>query len=197
MMQILYPILFVFLIVGPVLLAWLKGDQILDRLAIGRRQQQQRKRRRTTRALPLRVDMVQSLLNAEAQRNQIDNRMGEALVTFRQISENGALGPAQDTTSATLDDMEKILLARESEFNTYIDIAWLQSETIELLAQEVTFLRQMAELPDDQPPPAPAPASSATEHLLQNLDAAVQRRAQIDRRLNLIGTTQQRPTPVQ
>ena len=186
-MQILYPIFFICLIAGPILLAWLKGDQILDRLTAHRQQVRQRRRQRSTHALPVREKVLQKLLGAEAQRDRIDDRIGEALAAFRQLSEGWRItGSSQN--SITVDEFEQILLTRESFFNTYIDIAWLQSESIELLVREVDLLRELADLPPDWPKAeATSSRTPAAQRLLQNLDSATKKRVAVDRKLNRIG----------
>ena len=187
-MSVFYLILLLALVVGPVLLAWLKGDQILDRLATTRDYQKQRQRRRTTTALPIQANITQTLLGVESRRDHIDNCIGEKLSAFREISETFRSPTSQHTTGATIDEMEQILLARESQFNTYLDIACLQSETIDLLTREIDLLKQMAEIPSQTPVPRSAPATSASERLLQNLEQARKKRVSIDDKLNNLGS---------
>ncbi len=178
-MQIFYPI---FLVVGPILLAWLKGDQILNYVIARQRQRQQRQRRKSTRALPIRDEVVQSLLEAEERRDRTDDRIREALAAFQRLSE--ASSPPQDST-ATLDEVEGLLLTRESHFNAYLDIAWLQSETVELLLGEGKLLRELAGIPAHFM--EKGARSPAAERLIQNLNRAANRRAEVDQRLDRIG----------
>ncbi len=177
-MQIFYPI---FLVVGPILLAWLKGDQILNYVIARQRQRQQRQRRKSTRALPIRDEVVQSLLEAEERRDRTDDRIRD-LAAFQRLSE--ASSPPQDST-ATLDEVEGLLLTRESHFNAYLDIAWLQSETVELLLGEGKLLRELAGIPAHFM--EKGARSPAAERLIQNLNRAANRRAEVDQRLDRIG----------
>ena len=185
-MQFLYPALLLALVVGPILLAWFKGDQILDRLATTRQHQKQRRRRRTTNALPVREDVIKTLLGVESRRDHIDDAIGGALAAFREISATFHIVTAQHATASAIDEMEQILLSRESQFNTYLDIACLQSETIDLFTREIDLLKQLAKIPAEIPvsPSAPTPG----ERLLQNLEQAQKKRAQIDSKLNGLGS---------
>lgn len=188
-MQILYSILFVLFIVGPIFLAWLKGDDILDALASRRHLRRQRRRQRSTRALPVRQEVLATLLEVDRQRDRIDARIGESLSAFRQLLKHrqSTLLAPQDATSV-IDEMEQILLTRESYFSTYIDIAWLQSETLEQMTQEVKLLRELAELPVDRPVVNASFSTPAAERLLQNLDMAARKRSEVDRKLDRIGS---------
>ncbi|MDP6040971.1 MAG: hypothetical protein QGG64_20645, partial [Candidatus Latescibacteria bacterium] len=87
--MIYYVILFAILFIGPILLAWFGGDQILDALATRQKHRLKRKRIRATRALPVREAVTEALLNAELRRDQIDERIGDALAAFRQVTEDG------------------------------------------------------------------------------------------------------------
>ncbi len=189
-MHLLYPVFFLLLIVGPILLAWLKGNQILNAFIAYRQRRRQQRRRRSTRALPVRDEVLQALLGAEKQRDRADGRIGEALAAFQRLSE--ASMPPQNSTAA-LSEVESILLTRESRFNTYLDVAWLQSETIELLVQEVELLREMAGIPSNFP--ENEAQSPAAERLIQNLNRATNRRAEVDRRLDRIGSPNPKAGP--
>ena len=94
------------------------------------------------------------------------------------------------------------MLVRESKFNTYLDYAWLQSETLEVLAREVALLRELADLPAEglpltQAPPEPRrimrPRPSATDRLFANLNDAVERISKADRALKKVGPPPGRP----
>lgn len=182
-MHIVYLLLFVCLTAGPILVAWIKGDRILDGLARRRRIRGQLKRRRATRSLPVRSDILSTLLTAEENRDRIEEEIGHSLVRFRNL-------PAPRTPAAERDDVleqtAQLLLTRESRFSEYLDLAWLQSETIEVLTREVNALRQIADVGKETLRPAPAPRpspGSAAEQLLANLDAATNRRETVDRKL--------------
>lgn len=175
-------VLFVLLIVGPVVLAWFKGDAILSYFARRRQQHHRRRRQRTTRALPIREVALDALLSAEARREAIEDRIGDALGAFRQVTQNGRALTTQQSAVMALDDLEQAVLARESAFGDYIDIAWLQSETLESMNRQVELLREVAL--DNRTDTAQTQASA---HLLQVLKEATGRRAQIDQALNRIG----------
>jgi hypothetical protein len=176
-------ILFVVLIIGPILLAWFKGDTLLNYFDERRQSKRQLRRQRSTRALPVRETIMDTLLQIETRRNHIEGRIGEALAHFRQATENGRALTATKAAAAILDDLENVVLSRESMFHDYLDTACLQSDTIEVMAQEVTLLREAADL-DLQ---AATPPTGAAMHLLETLRLAEQKRVQIDRRLNRIG----------
>lgn len=176
-------ILFVFLIVGPILLAWFKGDTLLNYLDARRQSKQQQRRQRSTRALPVRETIMDRLLEVETTRNHIEGRIGEALAHFRQVTENGRALTANKAAASILDDLEKVVLSRESMFHDYLDTACLQSDTIEVMTQEVTLLREAAELDLH----AVVPPTGAAMHLLETLKQAEQKRVQIDQRLNRLG----------
>ncbi|MDA0746614.1 MAG: hypothetical protein O2954_08835 [bacterium] len=195
-MQIAYLILFALSLVVPILLAWLKGDQILNYIAARRQQRQRRRRQKSTRALPVREHALQTLLDAEDIRDRIDAQIGDTLEAFQKLSHSTML--SRDTTP-TIDHMEKHLLSRESHFNAYLDVAWLQSEAIVVLTQEVELLREVAgvsltHLEEIEPATPPSP-SSATQRLFQNLNSATKKRAAVDRRLHTLGATTPEPPP--
>ena len=195
-MRVFYPILFVLLIVAPILLAWLKGDRILDRIAARRQQRRQRRRQRSIRALPIQEDTLQALIGAEERRDRTDSRIGEALAAFERLSEGwrASAAPLRSST-ATIDEIEKVLLFRESRFSTYIDIAWFQSETIELMIQEVELLRELAGMSPDWPGDETASLPPAAERLIQNLNRASRKRAELDRRIDRVGTARPAAEP--
>jgi len=176
-------ILFLVLIVGPILLAWFKGDALLNYLDGRRQSKQQLKRQRSTRALPVREAVMETLLQVETRRNHIEGRIGEALAHFRQATENGRALTANKAAAAILDDLEKVVLSRESMFHDYLDTACLQSDTIEAMTREVTLLREATEIDRNA---ATLPTGAAL-HLLETLKQAEQKRVQIDQRLNRLG----------
>lgn len=185
-MQIVFIFIFAFLILFPVFLAWLKGDQILDHIQALRQQIRKHQRHRSTYTLPVRKKVLENLLETETQQDQIDDNIRGTLVAFRQLSENRSI-PDSSQNLIVVDELEKILLTRESYFNKYIDMAWLQSKTLELLIREVDLLRRLADLPAGWPeeknesfntPPA--------QRLLQNLNIATKKRAAADHKLNNI-----------
>lgn len=182
-MTFFYLSVFVLLVIGPVALAWLKGEQLLDYLSRRQRQRQMKKRQRTTRTLPVREMAMKSLLAAEHRRNQIDDRIGEALSQYRQTLVNGRTLSAAPQTISALDEIEQVVLARESQFGEVLDLAGLQSDVIEVQIGEVDLLRQAFE--DIGPPNLDVP-TQAKAHLLANLDRAVQKRKQIDHQLNRV-----------
>lgn len=176
-------ILFIFLIIGPICLAWFKGDALLNYLDTRKQNKMQRRRQRSTRALPVRETIMDTLLQVETRRDQIEGKIGESLALFRQVTENGRALTAHKAAAAVLDDLENVVLARESLFETYLDTACLQSETIETLTEEVSLLREAAELDRhnlDQP-------SGAALDLLASLQDAENKRVQIDQRLHRLG----------
>jgi hypothetical protein len=176
-------ILFVVLIVGPIFLAWFKGDTLLNHLDARRRAQQQQKRQRSTRALPVRETVMDTLLQVETRRNDIEGRIGVALSHFRQVTENGRALTANKAAAVILDELERVVLSRESMFNEYLDTACLQSDTIEVMTQEVALLREATAV-DHSATPAP---TGAAMHLLETLRQAEQKRVKIDQRLNRLG----------
>ena len=180
---VLTRILFALLVILPILLAWLKGDQILDRMAAKRKARRRSKRKKTTRSLPLRQDAVRSILDSEEKCDEIDSRIAHKLGSYQDL--NPQSRNSEGTLLPLLADTENLLLSRESHFNSYLDIAWLQSETIEILSEEVARLREFAQLgPHQRSPSSPAPASN---QLIENLESAIRKRAAVDRKLGQIG----------
>ena len=176
-------ILFVVLIVGPILLAWFKGDTLLNYLEGRRQAKKQRRRQRSTRALPVRETIMDKLLQVETKRNHIESRIGEALAHFRQVTENGRALTANKAAAVILDDLEKVVLSRESMCHDYLDTACLQSDTIEVMTKEVSLLREVAELERQ----VMTPRTGAAMHLLETLKHAEQKRVQVDQRLKRLG----------
>ena len=175
--------LFFVLIVGPIWLAWSKGDVLLNHIDTRRQFKQQRRRQRSTRALPVRETVLDTLLQVETRRDDIEDRMGDALALFREVTANGRALTAHKAAAAILDDLENVVLSRESLFDTYLDTACLQSDTIQSTIQEIALLREATTLDDhvlEQP-------TGAAQHLIETLRQAEQKRAQIDQRLQRLG----------
>ena len=183
--MILYIILFIILFVGPILLAWFRGDQILDALAARQRRRLTRKRIRATRALPVREAVTKALLDAESRRDEIDGRIGDALAAFRQVTEDGRELAVHQTATAALDDVEQVVLSRESQFAAYLDLAFLQSETLDVMLHEIELLCDMAEFDRGSEGRSPAVA-----HLMVSIVQATQKRVEIDRKLYRFGSAQ-------
>ena len=179
-MHLMYILLLVCLTVAPILIAWTKGDRILDSLARRRRVRSQIRRRRITRSLPVRSDILEALLKAEDNRDRIEEQISHSLARFRSLPDPGAPATERDDF---LEHTAQLLLTRESRFNDYLDLAWVQSETIEVLTREADALRQIAGIGKDALKPADPPSASAAQQLLANLDAATDRRATVDRKL--------------
>ena len=180
-MPVLSKLLFALLVLTPILLAWVKGDRILDFMEARGKKRRRQKRKKRTRSLPLREDAVLSILDAEDRCDEIDARIAGSLASYQILQNRDREG----TVLPVLLEAEHMLLSRESHFNSYLDIAWLQSETIEILSKEVSLLRNMAQLGPHQHRPA-APAG-ATSHLIENLEAAIRKRADVDRMLDNVG----------
>ena len=185
--MILYVILFAILFIGPILLAWFRGDQILDALAARQRHRLKHKRIRATRALPIREAVTTALLDAESRRDQIDERIGDALAAFRQVTEDGRELAVHQAATAALDDVEQVVLSRESQFAAYLDLACLQSETLDVMLQEIELLRDMAEFDRGSEGQSPAVA-----HLMASIEQATLKRVEIDQKLNHFGSFQSR-----
>jgi len=183
--MIYYVILFAILFIGPILLAWFGGDQILDALATRQKHRLKRKRIRATRALPVREAVTEALLNAELRRDQIDERIGDALAAFRQVTEDGRELAVHQAATAALDDVEQVVLSRESQFGAYLDLACLQSETLDVMLHEIKLLRDMAEFDRGSEGRSPAVA-----HLMANIEQATQKRVEIDQKLHRFGSSQ-------
>lgn len=183
---------FLFFLIGPVVLAWFKGDQLIAHFSRRQRQRKMHKRQKATRALPVREDVMSSLLHAENRRNQIDDHIGEALNLFHQTTEHGRTLIAHHKAVSELDAIEQLVLLRESRFSDFLEIAQLQSETIETLTQEVDLLRSATPITTEQ---TTEPHTQASAQLLANLNRAVQKRQQIDQKLTKIGPQKPRPNP--
>ena len=131
----------------------------------------------------MREDAVQLIMESEDRSDEIDSKIARALGSYH--SHYSQSQEREGTLLPLLSETEHLLLSRESHFNSYLDIAWLQSEIIEILAKEITMLRKVAQLgPHQHQPSAPAPA---TNHLIENLEAAIRKRADVDRKLDAVG----------
>lgn len=193
-MQILTLVLLALLAVGPVLIALLYGDGIIQRLSLRRRERRKKHRRKRTRALPIREDEIDRLLAAEDRRDGLDDRIAERITAFAALPE---VRPIEDTESE-LAVVERAVLARESRFGAVLDYAWVQSETIEILSTEARLLRRLADLPEEGLPVAPTaegdrPTPAPTDRLMANLQAAVDRKARADTDLRRIGERPEGP----
>ena len=143
------------------------------------------KRQRATRALPVRETVINNLLLSDDRRNKIDEKISAALNLFHQTTENGRAFVAHHMALGELDAIEQLVLSRESRFGDFLDIAQLQSETIEVLTQKIDLLRETAQLNTAVPPVI---RTQAAAKLMANLNRAVQKRRQIDRKMTNIGS---------
>ena len=185
--QILTLLAFLVLAVAPVGIALRYGDRFLDRAAGRRRQNRKKQRRSKTERLPIRSDQVERLLEAEAKRDGLDERIAQNLSAFAANSE---ARPGLDAETE-VERIERDVLARESQFNTYLDYAWLQSETLEILTEEARLLRVFADLPKDglpvsQADPVVTRPRDPSGKLFTNLQDALTRKADADRSLRRV-----------
>jgi hypothetical protein len=172
--------LFVALIALPIFLALWRGGSLVDALVERRSRRVSKRRRRSTRALPVRKEVMEALLRAEDRREEIETRIGTRLAAFARL---GPAGPSDlSAADSLLLETEQAILRREATFADYLDAASLQSETIELLLHEVATLRQFAGV-DVAAVPAAESAGVAQRKLIASLDRASRRRAQADRNL--------------
>ena len=149
-------------------------------------------RLRSTRRLPVREDVLQRLMKGDARLDQLEQQIADSLQQLSRLPHPSTSNRLVDAAKV-VQSMEAPLLTRESHFNTYLDAAWLQSETIDLLTGEIDLLKQMAEIPSQTPVPRSAPATSASERLLQNLEQARKKRVSIDYKLNNLGSKTKSP----
>ncbi|MDA0712159.1 MAG: hypothetical protein O3B73_18320 [bacterium] len=175
--------LFVTMIVGPVLLAWFKGDVLLNYLERNRKLSLQRRRARITRALPVREEVMAILLDVERKREDIEDRTARALGQFRQVTGDGRALTAHATAAVILDELEAVVLSRESLFHDYLDTACLQSDTLEAVSEEIALLRKVAEPDMERPTPTPGAAGQ----IMETMRLVEKKRAEIDRRLDRLG----------
>ena len=193
-LQALTMIAFFLLALAPVGLALRYGDSLLDRFARSRRESRKRSRQKKTLALPIRSHEVERLLDAEGKRDAIDERIAASLEAFSRLSS----GRSREDSETEIEKIEQAILTRESQFNTYLDYAWLQSETLEILTEEARLLRKLADLPEEGLPFPPAePGESrpqtASDKLIAGLQDALDRKAKADGRLRQVGQQSQRP----
>jgi len=192
--KVLTAILFLLAACAPVILALKRGDALLDFVAARRRNRARKSRRKKTLSLPVQTSYVERLVTGEIDRDRLDEKIAEGLQRFARIP------PADISGSETeLERLEKEILVRESKFNAYLDCAWLQSETLEVLSLEVSLLRELADLPADglpsaqtttEPQAAPRgrPRKTPADKLFANLNDAVERKSKADRALKQVGT---------
>lgn len=192
-MTLLYAFLLLALTITPVVVALKFGDTLLDRFARRRRQTRRNARRRKTRALPIRSNQMELLVRAEEQSDQLDERIALSLEAFARLPPE----VPPETTEDVLEQIEQSVLARESKFSAYLDYAWLQSETLEILTEEARLLRKFADLPEEGLPVEPSEAAAGqrprapTDRLMSSLQDAIRRKSSADQKLRQVG----RPTP--
>lgn len=181
---------FILLVVGPIVIALVFGGRLLDRVERKRAAQQRRRRSQTTRALPLKTASIDALLETEISRDELDRRVTQALESFRALSTRQPI--PIEVSENTLKEVEQAILQRESHFVTYLDLAQIQSEIIEILHHEVSLLRDMAEphqhhrtksdtarIPHSNTDDDPGPG----DRLRSSIEEAVKRREHADRKM--------------
>ena len=182
---------FILLVVGPIVIALVFGGRLLDRVERKRAAQQRRRRSQTTRALPLKTESIDALLETEISRDELDRRVTQALESFRALSTRQPT--PIEVSENTLKEVEQAILQRESHFVTYLDLAQVQSEIIEILHHEVSLLRDMAEIrtntfaPRATPPESPDSNTDDDpgpgDRLRSSIEEAVKRREHADRKM--------------
>ena len=191
-MTAIYSILLLLLAVGPVYLAWSRGDTILNSLDSRRRRRRMMARLRSTRRLPVREDVLQRLMKGDARLDQLEQQIADSLQQLSRLPHPSTSNRLVDAAKV-VQSMEAPLLTRESHFNTYLDAAWLQSETIDVLDREIELLREVAGLSRDWPDleaagEKPSEAETpAAEKLKNSLREVARRRQSLDQRLRSIG----------
>ena len=193
-MQVLIMIAFILLTLAPVGIALRYGDSLLNQFARRRRQSKKRTRLKKTRSLPIRSDQIERLLDAEDKRDALDERIGASLEAFSSLSS----GRSREDSETEIERVEHAILARESQFNAYLDYAWLQSETLELLGEEARLLRKLADLPEEGLPVSPVePGESrprtSSDKLIASLQDALDRKSIADQGLRQVGRQHQGP----
>jgi len=188
-MEIITLLAFVALAVAPLALAIRYGDRMLDALSRQKRERKKISRQRKTRSLPIRAEEVNRLLVAEEQRNVLDERIAEGLKAFARLSSVQINCESEEEIEA----IEKTILVNESRFSIYLDYAWFQSETLEVLTEEARLLRRLANLPEQGLPVSPSdqprgekPRSSAHK-LIASLQEALNRKSKTKKGLGQIG----------
>ena len=191
MLDILTAALFILLAFCPIVVALRFGDTLLNGLANRRRLTRRRVRQRKTQALPIRRDEVNRLMRAEDARDKQDEAIASNLEAFARLPQNTLTG---EDVEAVISQIEQDVLTRESRFNAFLDYAWLQSESIELMSNEVRLLRKLADLPEEGLPAAPmtSPGTprrerSASDKLMASLRCALDRKSRADKELRRIG----------
>jgi hypothetical protein len=144
-MDLITILVFTFLAVAPLAIAIRYGDRMLDELSRRRRQRKKVTRQRKTRSLPIRSEEIDRLLAAEGKRDAVDDSIAQSLEALARLS---TLQPREDSESE-IEEIEQAILANESQFSVYLDYAWFQSETLEVLSEEARLLRQLADLPEN------------------------------------------------
>jgi len=192
-MNTLMLIALIIITVAPLFVAFRFGDRILDDLSRRSRQRKKSIRRRRTQSLPIRGEEIVRLLGAEERRDQLDESIAKNLEAFARLPGTRS----QEDSEAELEAIEQAVLDKESQFGVYLDYAWLQSETLEVLSEEARLLRQLADLPEEGLPVTAsdrqpttrntAMPGSATDKLLANLQRAQERKTTVDRKLQSVG----------
>lgn len=186
-MDLITILVFTFLAVAPLAIAVRYGDRMLDELSRRRRQRKKVIRQRKTTSLPIRSEEIDRLLTAEGKRDALDDSIAQSLEALARLS---TLHPQEDSESE-IEEIEQAILANESQFSVYLDYAWFQSETLEVLSEEARLLRQFADLPENGLPvlthveQVAQPTSS--DKLLTNLQNAMDRKSTADQKLSRIG----------
>jgi hypothetical protein len=179
---------FIALAISPLVLAMRYGDQLLDALSRRKRKRKKASRQRKTRLLPIRTEEVNRLLAAEEKQDALNDRIAEGLEAFARLS---PIQPHQES-EGEIEAIEQTILANESKFGIYLDYAWFQSETLEVLAEEARLLRKLVDLPEEGLPVVSGEVReekprSAPDRLLSSLQDALDRKSKADRRLGQIG----------
>ena len=188
-MQVLIMIAFILLTLAPVGIALRYGDSLLNQFARRRRQSKKRSRLKKTRLLPIRSDQIERLLDAEGKRDVLDERIAASLEAFSRLSS----GRSREDSETEIERVERAILARESRFNAYLDYAWLQSETLELLGEEARLLRKLADLPEEGLPVSSVEPRESRPRMPSDNKDALDRKSKADKNLRQVGRQHQRP----
>ena len=84
---------FILLVTGPIVVALVFGGRLLDRVERNRATQRRRRRSQTTRALPIQTESIDALLRSEVSREDLDDRVAQALEAFHRDSAARGLTP--------------------------------------------------------------------------------------------------------
>ena len=188
-MEIITLLAFVALAIAPLALAMRYGDRMLDELSRRKRERKKISRQRKTRSLPIRAEEANRLLVAEEQRNALDDRIAEGLEAFARLSSVQLNHESEEEIEA----IEQTILANESRFSIYLDYAWFQSETLEVLTEEARLLRLLADLPEEglrvssSDQPREEKPRSAADKLIASLQDALNRKSKAEKGLGQIG----------